>query len=216
MPVFARAAQTDVLGKPCWIKMGLWYRRGRRVNWNLFVQKCKLLKSVKINEKGKKKHYSSPASTARTYSLPHVNKCYRKSIPFFYISIYFMSVNPLTQQSQLHWALESTAILIIFANPPSRGDSNTPNLLMPAHRNMPRDVTNKQIGVQAAARQASAQLGAHSQKSIKTGLRSWISLFSQNFLFARKQPWILISKQWVHEKEVLIARKESAHFKSYC
>lgn len=42
------------------IKTSLSYRKAKRVNQNLFVQKCKPLKCVKINEKGQKKHYSSP------------------------------------------------------------------------------------------------------------------------------------------------------------
>lgn len=61
--------------------------------------------------------------------------------------------------------MESTTVLIIFANPRSWGHSKTPNLLIAAHRNMHRKVMNIQIGVRAATRQASTQLGAHVQKS---------------------------------------------------
>lgn len=80
---------------------------------------------------------------------------------------------------------------------------------------MHRKVLNIQIGVQAATRQASTQLGAHIQKRVKTRLRSWITAFSQNFLFARKQSWLFISKQWIHGKKVLRVRKDCANLKSH-
>lgn len=200
-----------------WIKMSLRYSKVKRVNWNLFVQKCKPLQNLsKLMRKARRNitvlPSRPPEPTVCLTSINAIENLFLSSSCGIYI---LQSVTPLMQQRGLHWAMESTTLLIVFANPRPWDHSKTPDLLITAHRNMPSKVTNTQIGVRAATSQGSTQLGAHVQKRVKTGPRSWITVFSQNFLFARKQPRIFISKQWMHGKKVLTVREECANLDSY-